>query len=334
MGNGNWDATSYSTTRATRRANDIDPFAYSSKGMASGKVHDDLDPAKLNTLNVRTRECFDSDDHPNSTPVAIMFDVTGSMGSIPRRLQDKLTNLFGLLLRKGYCEDPQILVGGIGDSRTDRFPIQISQFEADNRVDAALENIILEGNGGGQSMEGYELAFWALGNLPNLDSVNKRGKRGYLFVIGDEMSYDTVRPSDVKVRIGEEISEPVSLVDAINAAQENFEVFWIYPSETSYYRQGFHEKWRRIFEQTNHGSGERVLVVDDIENICEVIGSTIGLMEGAVDDLDDVVNDLEEIGAGSASGTVSSALAHLTPKGAVTTSASPAGLDGAGATRL
>jgi hypothetical protein len=334
VGGGHWDATSYSTTRATRKATGADPFAYTSQGLSSGKVHDDLDPAKLNSFDAITRECFDSDDHPFTTPIAIMFDVTGSMGGIPRQLQDKLTNLFGLLLRKGYCEDPQILVGGVGDSRTDRFPIQISQFEADNRIDTALENIILEGNGGGQGLEGYELAFWAMGALPNLDSVTKRGKKGYLFVIGDEMSYTDVRPSDVKSRIGLDISEPVSLIDAINAAQENFEVFWIYPSQASYYRAGNHEKWRDIFAKTNQGLGERVIVVDDIDNVCEVIGSTIGIMEGAVDDLDDVAADLDSIGAGSAKGTVSKALANLTPKGAVTTSASPSDLSGAGASRI
>lgn len=333
MGGGNWDATSYSTTRATRKATGADPFAYTATAKRTGKIHDDLDPSKLNTFDKRVRECFDSDDHPATTPIAIMFDVTGSMGGIPRLLQDKLTNLFGLLLRKGYCEDPQVLVGGIGDANSDRFPLQVSQFEADNRIDAALENIILEGAGGGQSAESYELAFWFLGNLIDLDSVTKRGRKGYLFVIGDEHAYPEVKPSQVASIIGE-TTEPVSLIDAINAAQENFEVFWIYPSQTSYFRQGFHEDWARIFEKTNQGLGERVIVVDDIDNVCEVIGTTIGLLEGAVDDLDDAAADLDSIGAGSAKGTVSRALANITPKGAVTTSASPADLSGAGASRI
>jgi len=47
---------------------------------------------------------------------AVLFDVTGSMGQVPRALQQKLPQLLGLLLRQGYVEHPQILFGAIGDA--------------------------------------------------------------------------------------------------------------------------------------------------------------------------------------------------------------------------
>ena len=40
---------------------------------------------------------------------ALIRAVTGSMGGVPRKLQTKLPELFGLLLRKDYCTDPQLL---------------------------------------------------------------------------------------------------------------------------------------------------------------------------------------------------------------------------------
>jgi len=42
-------------------------------------------------------------EHPASLAIAVLFDATGSMGAVPRKLQAKLPQLFGLLLRKGYA---------------------------------------------------------------------------------------------------------------------------------------------------------------------------------------------------------------------------------------
>jgi len=66
-------------------------------------VHPSLDPHR-----VAVRESRDSGEHPRSLAIAVLFDVTGSMRDVPRRLQDKLPQLLGLLLRKGYADDPQI----------------------------------------------------------------------------------------------------------------------------------------------------------------------------------------------------------------------------------
>src|SRR5690606_17085408 len=108
-------------------------------------VHPKLDPH-----GVTVRESRDSADHPEALAIAVLFDVTGSMGNVPRTLQTKLPDLLGLLLRKGYVEHPHILFGAIGDATCDRAPLQIGQFEADNRMDDDLERILLEGGGGGQ----------------------------------------------------------------------------------------------------------------------------------------------------------------------------------------
>ena len=77
---------------------------------------------------------------------------------MPRVLQTKLPQLLGLLLRKGYASDPQIMFGAIGDATCDRVPLQVGQFESDNRMDDDLGRIVLEGGGGGQMTESYELA--------------------------------------------------------------------------------------------------------------------------------------------------------------------------------
>lgn len=151
MGSGTWSTNVYDAAARYRTASGASAFAYSDGGATS--VHEDLDP-----IGVTVRESRDSDDHPESLALAVLFDVTGSMGGVPRTLQAKLPGLLGLLMRKGYVEHPQILFGAVGDATCDRAPLQIGQFESDNRMADDLGRILLEGGGGGQLTESYELA--------------------------------------------------------------------------------------------------------------------------------------------------------------------------------
>ena len=61
---------------------------------------------------------------------------------------------------RGTPSDPQIMFGAIGDATCDRVPLQVGQFESDNRMDDDLGRIVLEGGGGGQMTESYELAMY------------------------------------------------------------------------------------------------------------------------------------------------------------------------------
>ncbi|HME66727.1 MAG TPA: hypothetical protein VKG61_17700, partial [Streptosporangiaceae bacterium] len=153
MGSGRWSTDVYDAAARFRAATGASAFAYSDSGAA--RVHDTLDPH-----GVPVRESRDSAEHPQSLAIAVLFDVTGSMRDVPRTLQAKLPQLLGLLLRKGYVTDPQIMFGAIGDATCDHAPLQIGQFESDNRMDGDLGRILLEGGGGGQKTESYELALY------------------------------------------------------------------------------------------------------------------------------------------------------------------------------
>jgi hypothetical protein len=67
------------------------------------------------------------------------------MGAVPRTLQKKLPRLLGLLKDNRYVQDPQLMFGAIGDATCDRAPLQVGQFESDNRMERHLENILPEG---------------------------------------------------------------------------------------------------------------------------------------------------------------------------------------------
>ena len=127
---------------------------------------------------------------------------------MPRALQAKLPQLLGLLLRKGYVADPQIIFGAIGDATCDRAPLQVGQFESDNRMDDDLSRILLEGGGGGQKTESYELALYFMARHTVADCYERRGRRGYLFIIGDEMAYPRVKAAEVAEVIGDGLQAP------------------------------------------------------------------------------------------------------------------------------
>ena len=142
MGSGTWSSATYSAVSGAKiRAGAT--FDYSAR--ATG-VHEKLDPKQLNAAGQNIRESRDSDEHPASTPIIVGFDETGSMGRIPRLVLTKLKTLFSLLVDKGYATDPQIAVTAYGDAaNSECVPLQISQFESDNRIDDNLDLIFLEG---------------------------------------------------------------------------------------------------------------------------------------------------------------------------------------------
>ena len=80
------------------------------------RIDNDMDPKAVDV-----REARDSAEHPNSFPIILALDVTGSMESIPRML---VKNGFPTIMERiisGGISDPQVLFMGIGDSKEMRF---------------------------------------------------------------------------------------------------------------------------------------------------------------------------------------------------------------------
>jgi hypothetical protein len=308
MGSGRWSTDVYEA--AARLRGDASAFGYSDSGARS--VHPALDP-----FDITVRESRDSAEHPASLAIAVLFDVTGSMGSVPRALQAKLPQLLGLLLRKGYAQHPQIMFGAIGDATVDRAPLQIGQFESDNRMDGDLERILLEGGGGGQKTESYELAMYFMARHTAIDCWEKRRKRGYLFIIGDEMAYPKVKPREVSAWIGDELPQPVPIKDITQELTRSWDTYYLLPEGASYAGDGqILGFWRELF-------GQNVIELADLDAVCETIALTIGLGEDAID-LDSGLADLAD--AGSAAGpAVSRALAVIGgTRGTIAIGAGPA----------
>ena len=291
MGTTRWSDDHYRDRAKLRARTGKDAFEHDHAirtGAADRTVH-----PKMNPRGVRVRESRDSDAHPQSHAVAVLLDVTGSMQQVPRILQAQLPKLMGLLIRKGYLEHPAILVGAIGDATCDRAPFQVGQFESGIEIEEDLGKLYLEGGGGGHITESYELALYFMARHTAMDCYEKRGQRGYLFVIGDEIPYANVKRKEVRAIIGDGLQASIPVEEVIAELQRNYDVYHVLPKMTSNWSNpAVHRRWVELL-------GQNALRLEEPSAICELIASTIGVAEGKVD-LEHLTDDLREAGSSAA----------------------------------
>jgi hypothetical protein len=288
MGSTHWSDDHYRERAASRAKSGKDAFEHNSD-IRAGRVQSGTHQ-KMNPRGVIVRESRDSEAHPESHAVAVLFDVTGSMQSVPRVLQANLPRLMNLLIRKGYLEHPQIMVGAIGDATCDNAPLQIGQFESGIEIEEDLGKLYLEGGGGGHITESYELAMYFMAWHTAIDCYEKRGKKGYLFIIGDEAPYPVVKRKEIQSVIGDGIQDDIPLPDVIAKLQQRYDVYYIIPKMTHHWgNEDIRRRWVDLL-------GQNVLKLEDPAGICELIASVIGLTEGKVDWMG-VTSDLAEAGA-------------------------------------
>jgi hypothetical protein len=288
MGTTRWSDDHYRDRARLRARTGKDAFEHDHAirtGAVDRAVHQ-----KMNPRGVRVRESRDSDAHPESHAVAVLFDVTGSMQGVPRILQARLPKLMGLLIRKGYLDHPQILIGAIGDATCDAAPLQVGQFESGIEIEEDLGKLYLEGGGGGHITESYELALYFMARHTALDCFEKRGRRGYLFVIGDEIPYAKVKRKEVEALIGDGLQTSIPVEEVAAELQRTYDVYHVLPKMTSNWKHpAVHRRWVELL-------GQSALRLEEPAAICELIASTIGIAEGKVD-LEHLTDDLREAGS-------------------------------------
>lgn len=292
MGSSAWSDDHYAARSSARVAAGVGTFDYSHKvstGVLPKGTHKELDPAKL---KAGKREVRDSDTHPDSVPVFVGLDVTGSMSRVPKTIQEKLPLLLGLILRKGYLADPAICVAGIGDAKYDAAPFQVSQFESGVEIDDEINKLYLEGGGGGNMHESYELALYFLARCVSSDAWEKRNKKGYAFIICDEELADKVSASEVNRIFGDSgLQDDIPIADIMKEVLEKWELYCIIPNMTSHYNDPrYSKRWKELL-------GQNVLKLEDPTGISELIAATIGIMEES--DLSTIIDDLTDHGVSS-----------------------------------
>lgn len=276
MGSSSWSNDAFSklkTDHSTKTTAQI---------FTSSSLDKDMSPK-----NVKFRESRDSDAHPNSLAVGVFLDETGSMGQIPEILvREKLGALMNTLIAHGV-PDAHVLFGGIGDQYSDSCPLQVGQYEAGTEeLNKWLTKIYLEGGGGGQNKESYSLAWLFASRHTSIDCFEKRNEKGFLFTIGDEATHEKLEAPFLKELLGYEFGEDVSATQLLSEAQRTYNVFHLHIHETSTgHSQGIIDSWKKIL-------GERLIIVEDYNNVAEIIASTVAIIRGA--DLQKVVAGFDD----------------------------------------
>lgn len=279
----------YTKTRgyATKSTSEI----YSRSGM-----HEELDPKVI-----KIRESRDSENHPNSTAIIVGLDVTGSMSMVLDVMARKgLPTLVTSILDRKPVDDPHIMCMGIGDVRAnDRAPLQVTQFEADIQIAKTLEDIWLEGRGGGNMFESYALAWYFAAVHTSIDCFEKRGKKGYLFTVGDERPTPDLTKEEILAVCGSNPERDLTGEELLKMVSEKYEVFHLIVEEGSNYER---DRTRKLWTEL---IGQKAIPLSDHKEMAEVIVSTIQVNEGA--SKEDVVSSWD----GSTSVVVANAIAGL-----------------------
>lgn len=275
MGSGRWDPSAYNSfSSSTAGLSTRGIYAKAHARVASGKsgLADSLNPK-----GVKVRESRDSALNPNSTPLIVAIDVTGSMGMLADVIaRTGLGTLFDEVLKRKPISDPHLMFMAIGDAGYDSAPLQVSQFEADVRIIEQLTEIYLEGGGGGNNYENYNLAWYFAALHTSHDAVEKRGKKGYLFTVGDEQAPHDLLLDQIKLFIGDTPERALSNAELLEMAGRMYHIFHVIVEEgdyASHHADITRRSWTSVL-------GQRAIPLSDHSKLSEVIISAIEVNEG------------------------------------------------------
>ena len=255
MGGGSWTKASYSAYTTSTRG--MDSVTYTSSNLNTQEVYkarylsDELNPKNV------MRECCDTDEHPNTLPVILALDVTGSMGTAATEVAKKLGVIMGDIYDDDDIPDVEFCVMAIGDLYCDSAPIQISQFESDVRIAEQLDKVWFEGGGGGNKWESYTAAWYMGVNHCKLDCW-KRGKRGIIITLGDEQLNPELQAPKISKFVGDENREDIDTKALYAEACEKYEIHHISVDDrhSSYRHNNYNDRvdksWKPLLGQNYH----------------------------------------------------------------------------------
>lgn len=266
MGGGSWTSADWGSYTRTTTAGKTTQQIFT-----QSSIHKDFDPK-----NIVVRESCDSADHPKSTPIIIAFDVTGSMTEIPADMvKDGLPTVVEQTLKHQPVPDPQFLMMAVGDAYVDRAPLQATQFESDIRIAKQLQDIYLEGGGGGNGGESYALAWYFAAKKTKTDSLIKRGQKGIMFTIGDEPLHPRVEADQIEEIFGDKVSESIASKDLLAMAEKHFDPYHIICTH------GHRKQYMPLIKEWEKIMGkERLIVLDNHEHLPEIIASALRVHGG------------------------------------------------------
>ncbi len=261
-----WSAgTSFSSARAAYDASAGRSYSEAiSKGVTSG----DLVPDKVSS--------------DAASPIVLVFDVTGSMGTWPAVMFSKF-GYFDHEVDFYTDHDYEVCVAAVGDHNygdessrggSDKYPLQVRPFGKGKDVAEALTKLVNERGGGGNSVEAYNLAAVYFANNCEIT----KAIRPVIIFVGDEGIHAVTEAKDAKSLCKVDTATNLDTAEVFEQLKKKFEVFVI---RKIYDGTGDH----RINKQWEDYLGaDHVANLQDPNRVVDVIFGILAQVHGKVED--------------------------------------------------
>lgn len=217
---------------------------FAQEEMSRSELFEDLLPLKRELVST----------HKN--PLVYIYDVTGSMGNLPKLIYDKMPMIAGQIIEQKYLDDPDISLAAVGDVTSDRGPLQVCDFSLIKNLDPWLKKIWIEGKGGGQHFESYEFMAYFYARYCEIPNA----QLPILLFTGDEGFREQLSERELKKRFGGQ-HEDINAETVFAELKKKFmgNVFLLHKRYSSYGLDSeIVEQWEKVL-----GKDHIVILPDD-----------------------------------------------------------------------
>ena len=195
----------------------------------------------------------------SENPVEVWIDGTGSMASWPAEIFDRLP-LFCKTVT-GYRQDTEFSFSVIGDATGyDKWPVQVTDFGNGPSLDERLKALYAEGLGGPGIRESYELhAYRALTHTDTPKATSP-----FLFIMGDESFYETVKPDLVKNIFDDKIQGELSSREIFQELGKSRDIYLLRKPYGAGMDQKIEAQWREAI------GSQHIIPIYDEKRIVDV----------------------------------------------------------------
>lgn len=209
-----------------------------------------------------------------ANPLVYVFDVTGSMGSLPKIIYDKWPGIVGQIVARQYLPDPQMSLCALGDVTSDEAPLQMADFAELRNLDRYFKKIFFEGRGGGQHFESYEMAAYFYAYQCKID----KAQNPICLFTGDEGFREQLFARDLKEHFGgnhQNVTASTVFADLVKKFKGNvFLVHRTYPDASL--DAEIVAQWRKVL-----GNQRVILLPNDDLAIGDVTLGVYAIVSGA-----------------------------------------------------
>ena len=264
--NQNITSDSYSSFKKTRNISNQSSFSDIYK---STKTKSDYLPKNV------IRESRDSDKHPNSTAVIFGIDSTGSMSRIYEEVAKRFETAVVEVFERLPVPDPQIMFAAIDDvqAKYNIDPLQVTQFEVDNKIAEQLFDLYYTGCGCCNGFESYQLIWYFASRHTSIDCYEKRKKKGILITVGDDGYQPKLLADDIKNIFGDTDVHDMSAKELLDEVNKKYEVYHICLEQGGSYRESDYEEWKKLI-------GSHALKLSDYQKLPELLVSILEVYGG------------------------------------------------------